>query len=248
MELTRRDLLKTTATVAAAMAVPNLLPTNTARAADAPTTAPALAPTGFTLPPLPYAYDALEPAIDATTMHLHHDKHHAAYIANLNKALVGHPELLAKDPITLIQQIDQVPAPLRQPVINNGGGHVNHSLFWQMMAPKAGGDPNGPVADAITKSFGSFADLQKSMNDAAAKRFGSGWAWLVADKTGKLLVTSTANQDSPYSLGQTPLLGVDVWEHAYYLHYQNRRPDYVKAWWSVVNWDFVNTQLKKALA
>jgi Fe-Mn family superoxide dismutase len=201
---------------------------------------------GYTLPKLPYAFSALEPYIDAKTMEIHHDRHHQAYVDNLNKALASRAELKRKDPITLLKEIDTVPEDIRQAVINNGGGHVNHSLFWQMMAPKAGGPPKGDVAAAIKESFGSFDAFKTQFADAAAKRFGSGWAWLIAEPGGKLAITSTANQDSPYMEGQSPILGLDVWEHAYYLKYQNKRPDYVNAWWNVVNWDFVNQLYAKA--
>jgi superoxide dismutase, Fe-Mn family len=201
---------------------------------------------GYTLPKLPYAFNALEPHIDAKTMEIHHDKHHQAYVDNLNKALAGHPELMKKDPITLLSEIDDVPADIRQAVINNGGGHVNHSLFWQMMAPKAGGAPTGDVAKAIVKSFGSVDAFKTRFADAGMKRFGSGWAWLLAAPDGSLSIVSSANQDSPYMEGKTPILGLDVWEHAYYLKHQNKRADYVTAWWNVVNWDFVNELYAKA--
>jgi Fe-Mn family superoxide dismutase len=201
---------------------------------------------GYALPKLSYAFNALEPHIDAKTMEIHHDKHHAAYVENLNKALASHPELMKKDPITLLREIDDVPADIRQAVINNGGGHVNHSLFWQMMAPKAGGAPKGDVAKAIEKSFGSFDAFKTQFADAGMKRFGSGWAWLIAEPGGKLSIISTANQDSPFMEGQSPILGLDVWEHAYYLKHQNKRADYIASWWNVVNWDFVNDLYGKA--
>jgi Fe-Mn family superoxide dismutase len=194
---------------------------------------------GFTLPKLPYAVDALEPHIDARTMEIHHGKHHQAYIDNLNKAVAEHPELQQKRAVTLLRDIEAVPEAVRQTVINNGGGHVNHSMFWQMMAPNAGGEPAGDVAKAIDRAFGGFDQLKSQFSDAAMKRFGSGWAWLVVEN-GSLKVVSTANQDSPFMAGQYPILGVDVWEHAYYLKYQNRRAEYVQAWWNVVNWDYVN--------
>jgi Fe-Mn family superoxide dismutase len=194
----------------------------------------------FTVPKLPYALDALEPHIDARTMEIHHDKHHQAYVDNLNKAVAEHPELRGKRAAALLREINQVPEPVRQAVINNGGGHVNHSMFWQMMAPRAGGEPNGDVAREIGRAFGGFDQFKTQFSDAAMKRFGSGWAWLVVDKDGALKVISTANQDSPFMAGQYPVLGVDVWEHAYYLKYQNKRADYVQAWWNVVNWDYVN--------
>lgn len=195
---------------------------------------------GYTLPKLPYAFDALEPHIDARTMEIHHDKHHAAYVDNLNKALAVHPELQQKDPVTLLREINNVPADIRQTVINNGGGHVNHSLFWNMMSPNGGGKPKGELAKAIDAAFGGFDNFKTQFSDAAMKRFGSGWSWLVVGPDSKLEVISTANQDSPYMSGQMPILGLDVWEHAYYLKYQNRRADYVQAWWNVVNWDFAN--------
>jgi superoxide dismutase, Fe-Mn family len=203
----------------------------------------------ITVPKLPYAYDALEPHIDAQTMQIHHDKHHQAYVDNLNKALAGHPRLQQMRPVALLQSADKLPEDVRQAIINNGGGHVNHSLFWQMMAPNGGGKPTGEIAKAIDSTFGDFEKFKTAFSEAGAKRFGSGWAWLVLDKEGKLQVTSTANQDSPIMTGQHPLLGCDVWEHAYYLKYQNKRPDYITAWWNVVNWDFVNQlyeQAKKA--
>jgi Fe-Mn family superoxide dismutase len=189
----------------------------------------------FTLPALPYPADALEAAIDKTTMEIHHGRHHKAYVDNLNAALVGHDHLLAKPIDQLLRQIKEVPEGIRQKVINNGGGHANHTFFWEIMAPKAGGDPTGPLGDAIKAAFGDFASFKGKIKEAGLGRFGSGWAWLVhAD--GKLSVISTANQDSPLMSGQTPILGVDVWEHAYYLRYQNKRADYLDAWWSVVNW------------
>ncbi len=196
-------------------------------------------PAGFVLPKLPYAFDALEPYIDARTMEIHHDRHHAAYVDNLNKALQGHTELLKMPIDQLMREIDKVPEKIRQPVINNGGGHANHTLFWEIMGPKAGGEPSGALATAIRDAFESFAKFQDKLTTAAMTRFGSGWAWLVVDGKGKLDVISSANQDSPLMKGQTPILGLDVWEHAYYLKYQNKRADYVKAWWNVVNWKHV---------
>lgn len=194
----------------------------------------------FEVPPLPYDYSALEPYIDTETMHLHHDKHHQAYVNNLNAALEKHPELQSKSAEDLIKDLNSVPEDIRTAVRNNGGGHVNHSMFWQIMGPNGGGEPTGALADAINSAFGSFADFKKQFNDAGAKRFGSGWAWLVRGSNGSLQVMSTANQDSPLSEGLQPILGNDVWEHAYYLKYQNRRPEYLEAWWNVVNWDEVN--------
>ena len=190
----------------------------------------------FELPALPYDPTALEPHIDAQTMQIHHGKHHATYVTNLNNALEGKSDLLSKDIEDILRNINDVPEAIRQAVINNGGGHANHSMFWQIMGPNGGGEPSGALADAIKKAFGGVDELKEKINDAGAKRFGSGWSWLVADKDGSLKVLSTANQDSPYMSGQTPLLGVDVWEHAYYLKYQNRRADYLKAWWNVINW------------
>jgi superoxide dismutase, Fe-Mn family len=203
----------------------------------------------YTLPKLPYDYDALLPTIDKETMMIHHDKHHQAYVNNLNAAVAKHPALAKKDiPVEkLLLEIDKVPDDIRQAVINNGGGHANHTMFWEIMAPKGGGKPSGALAKAIDSTFGDLSKLQAAVNQAANTRFGSGWSWLVADK-GKLAVYSTANQDSPLLKGQTPLLGIDVWEHAYYLKYQNRRPDYVKAWWSVVNWPAVEARFAKAKA
>jgi len=194
---------------------------------------------GFTLPDLPYALDALEPHIDARTMEIHHGKHHAGYVRKLNAALEGDSSMLSKPIEDILGHIDQVPQSIRQAVINSGGGHANHSLFWQTMSPGGGGNPTGELARAIEASFGGVDEFKHSFSQAAATRFGSGWAWLCFDQQGKLAVTSTANQDSPLMDGHTPLLGLDVWEHAYYLNYQNRRTDYITAWWNVVNWDFV---------
>lgn len=198
----------------------------------------------FELPKLPYAYDALEPHIDARTMEIHHSKHHAAYVTNLNKALEGNVDLQKKSVEALLSNLNAVPEAIRTAVRNNGGGVANHSMFWKMMAPKAGGDPKGEVAKAIDKSFGSFQAFKDQFTQAGLGRFGSGWAWLIADKGGALKIVSTANQDSPISDGQKPLLAIDVWEHAYYLKYQNRRADYIAAWWNVVNWDEVARLLK----
>jgi Fe-Mn family superoxide dismutase len=195
------------------------------------------------LPPLPYAYDALEPHIDARTMQFHHDKHHAAYVNNLNKALDKFPELKSKSVEQLLQNLEQVPAHIRTTVRNNGGGHVNHSMFWQIMKPNGGGEPTGKIAALINQNFGSFAAFKQKFNEAGTGRFGSGWVWLVRDKNGKLEITTTANQDSPLMEGKYPILGNDVWEHAYYLKYQNRRPEYLEAWWNVVNWDEINRRL-----
>jgi Fe-Mn family superoxide dismutase len=189
----------------------------------------------YELPKLPYAFDALEPHIDARTMEIHHDKHHAAYVNTLNGAIEKHPELGSKSVEDLLRGINEVPEDIRTVVRNHGGGHANHSLFWQIMGPGAGGAPSGDLAQAIDQTFGGFDALKQQVNDAGAKRFGSGWAWLTV-AGGKLEVSSTANQDSPLMEGKTPILGVDVWEHAYYLKYQNKRPDYLAAWWNTVSW------------
>lgn len=189
----------------------------------------------YELPPLPYAYNALEPHIDARTMEIHHTKHHQAYINNVNKALEKYPDLAKKPIDDLMRALPGVPEDVRTAVRNNGGGHANHSLFWTILAPNAGGTPTGELAEAIKGKFGSFDNFKTEFNNAAATRFGSGWAWLSVDH-GMLKVESTPNQDTPLSEGRTPILGLDVWEHAYYLHYQNRRPDYIAAFWSVVNW------------
>ena len=190
----------------------------------------------FELPPLPYDYNALEPHIDTQTMQIHHDKHHAAYVTNLNNALGNHEfASLAVDDV--VRRINEVPENIRTAVRNNGGGHSNHTMFWQIMKPNGGGAPTGALANAIQSTFGSFDAFKAAFNDAGVKRFGSGWAWLILDKSGKLQVISTANQDSPLMDGNYPVMGNDVWEHAYYLKYQNRRPDYLNAWWTVVNWD-----------
>ncbi|MCX7739959.1 MAG: superoxide dismutase [Meiothermus sp.] len=193
----------------------------------------------FKLPELPYPKDALEPHIDAMTMEIHHGKHHAAYVNNLNAALEKHPELHSWGIEDLLGKIAQVPEDIRTAVRNNGGGHHNHTLFWDILTPGGSKEPTGRLAEAINATFGSFEELKNRMTQAGLTRFGSGWAWLVKDKDGKLLVYSTANQDSPLMEGHTPLLGIDVWEHAYYLKYQNRRPDYLAAIWNVINWDKV---------
>jgi len=197
----------------------------------------------YTLPSLPYPSDALEPHIDKQTMEIHNGKHHAAYVTNLNAALDKHPELQSKTVEELLSGINSVPEDIRTAVRNNGGGHANHSMFWQVMAPNAGGLPTGAVADAITSSFGSFDKLKEEVKKAALGRFGSGWAWVISSGT-KLVVESSANQDSPLMEGKKVVFGVDVWEHAYYLKYQNRRPDYIDAWWNVVNWAEINKRLR----
>ena len=187
------------------------------------------------LPPLPYDFAALEPHIDAQTMQIHHGKHHQAYVNNLNAALEKHPDLQGKSAEDLIRNLSAIPEDIRTAVRNNGGGHVNHTMFWKLMSPKGGGSPSGPVANAINAAFGSFDTFKEQFTKAGMGRFGSGWAWLI-DGNGKLAIESTPNQDSPIMEGKKPILGVDVWEHAYYLKYQNRRPDYITAWWNVVNW------------
>jgi len=194
----------------------------------------------FELPALPYDYKALEPYIDERTMQLHHDKHHAAYVSALNKALEGHEDLATRSIEQLMDTLQDVPEDIRTVVRNNGGGHLNHSMFWRMMKPDGGGEPKAELAHMLNVAFGSFDTFKTTFTEAATKRFGSGWAWLVLDSTGKLSVISSPNQDSPYMDGLYPLLGLDVWEHAYYLKYQNRRPEYITAWWNVVNWDEVD--------
>jgi Fe-Mn family superoxide dismutase len=193
----------------------------------------------YELPKLPYAYDALEPHIDARTMEIHHTKHHQAYITNVNNAIKGKADLENKSVEDLIKNLNAVPEDIRTVVRNNGGGHANHSFFWKIMGPKAGGEPSGKLGDDINSTFGGFDAFKEKLTAAGVGRFGSGWAWLIKNKSGKLEVMSTPNQDSPLMDGNTPILGLDVWEHAYYLNYQNRRPDYIKAWWNVVNWSEV---------
>jgi len=199
----------------------------------------------YTLPPLPYPANTLEPSIDAQTMEIHHGRHHKTYVDNLNKALESHAALQNKPIEQLLREINQAPEGVRTAVRNNGGGHANHTMFWEIMGPKAGGEPTGPLGDEIKKTFGDFAGFKQKVKEAALGRFGSGWAWLVS-ANGKLQVISTANQDSPYMDGQVPILGIDVWEHAYYLKYQNKRPDYVDAWWNVVNWNAVAKRFSDA--
>jgi Fe-Mn family superoxide dismutase len=201
----------------------------------------------FTLPNLPYPSNALEPHIDQMTMEIHHGRHHKAYVDNLNKALESEAGLQAKPIVQLLREINQVPEKIRTAVRNNGGGHANHSMFWQIMAPGAGGKPSGPLADAINAAFGDFATFQSQLKTAAVGRFGSGWGWLVL-VDGKLQVVSSPNQDTPWMDGQIPILGIDVWEHAYYLKYQNKRADYIDAWWNVVNWNAVAQRYADAKA
>jgi Fe-Mn family superoxide dismutase len=233
--LTRRQLLQSAGAGAAAL----VLAPWAARAAEdkAPT---------FTLPPLPYPYDALEPYIDAETMKIHHDLHHKAYVDNLNKAVAKHPELAGKSVDELLRNIKAVPQDIQQAVIDHGGGHANHTLFWEIMAKNAGGKPTGALAQAITNDLGDFDKVQATLSQRAVGQFGSGWAWLAVGDGGKLHIVATLNQNSPLLMGMTPLLGIDVWEHAYYLKYRNRRADYVKAWWNVVNWNAVAERYEKA--
>jgi Fe-Mn family superoxide dismutase len=200
----------------------------------------------YTVPALPYAFEALEPHIDARTMEIHHDKHHAAYVNNLNNALKDHPELAAKPVNELIADLSSVPEAIRTAVRNNGGGHSNHTFFWEIMGPGKGGAPVGTLAEAITKTFGSFDEFKAKFEAAGVGRFGSGFVWLIVNKQGALEIVSTPNQDSPIMDGNKPVLANDVWEHAYYLHYQNRRPDYLKAWWNVVNWDHAEQNYRTA--
>jgi Fe-Mn family superoxide dismutase len=198
----------------------------------------------YSVPDLPYPFDALEPHIDAKTMEIHHDKHHAAYVTNLNAALEG-TEWMDRPIESVLANLEIIPEDKRTAVRNNGGGHANHTFFWEIMSPDGGGEPSGALGDAISSTFGSFDDLKSQVNDAGVKRFGSGWTWLIWDGTG-LAVRSTPNQDSPIMDSDVPLLGIDVWEHAYYLKYQNRRPDYLEAWWNVVNWDSVAARYEEA--
>lgn len=199
----------------------------------------------FELPPLPYDYNALEPYIDTQTMQLHHDKHHQTYVTNLNNALKDH-EFASLQPEQVLSRLNEVPDAVRTAVRNNGGGHVNHTMFWQIMKPNGGGEPTGEIANAITSSFGSFDAFKTAFNDAGVKQFGSGWAWVTLGQDGKLQISSTPNQDSPLLNGVYPILGNDVWEHAYYLKYQNRRPEYLSNWWNVVNWDEINKRYAQA--
>ena len=199
----------------------------------------------FELPPLPYDYAALEPVIDTQTMKLHHDMHHGAYVKNANAALEKHSNLASKSAEELLRDLNAIPEDVRAALRNNAGGHSNHSMFWNIMKPKGGGDPTGPIADVIKKTFGNFKDFQTKFNDAGTKQFGSGWVWLAGKPaTGEVQIITTPNQDSPISQGLFPILGNDVWEHAYYLKYNNRRPEYLAAWWNVVNWDEINKRLE----
>jgi Fe-Mn family superoxide dismutase len=234
--LTRREALRTSAAGAVALAL-----------APVVGSAGEKKPKGYTLPKLPYAYDALTRAIDEETMKIHHDKHHAAYVANANKLLAKHPKLLAMPVDELLANIDKVPKDILQGVINNAGGHSNHSIFWVIMGPKGGGEPTGALGKAITKKYGSFDKFQKLLSARAVGQFGSGWAWLTVNKKGDLAVVARANQDSPIMTGHKPIMGIDVWEHAYYLRYKNLRPKYVEAWWKVVDWKACNDRYAAAL-
>jgi Fe-Mn family superoxide dismutase len=243
--ITRRQALKTTALASAACAAVGFLPTTTASAAPASVAAPA--PTGpYTLPPLPYGLDALEPHIDALTMQIHHDRHHGAYVMNLNKAVAAFPELGKKPVEALLADLDAAPEKIRMAVRNQGGGHYNHTLFWQMMKKDGGGQPSGKLLAALEKRFGNFPAFKDELTKSAMGQFGSGWAWLVLDANKQLGIEATPNQDSPVSQHKQPLLGIDVWEHAYYLKYQNRRPEYVAAFFNVINWDWVTERYEKA--
>jgi Fe-Mn family superoxide dismutase len=236
--MTRREALQTTTLIAAGALVAG-------PALSSAQAQPAAASSGpHKLPPLPYAFDALEPYIDAQTMQIHHDKHHQAYVTNLNKALAGHDDLAKKPMRDLVKELNRVPEEIRTAVRNNGGGHYNHSLFWQMLKKGGGAEPKGELKNAIDKKFGSYDKFKEEFTGAATKVFGSGWAWLTLD--GKdLRIESTPNQDNPLTQGRWPLLGLDVWEHAYYLKYQNRRPEYIAAFYSVINWDFVTERFRQ---
>jgi superoxide dismutase, Fe-Mn family len=198
------------------------------------------------VPPLPYDYAALEPFIDVQTMHLHHDKHHAAYVTNLNAAIEKHPDLATRPAEDLLRNLNSVPEDIRTVVRNNGGGHVNHTMFWEIMKPKGGGDPNGDIADLVKGTFGGFDNFKTKFNETGTKQFGSGWVWLVRSGKSDYKIISTPNQDSPLLNGEYPIFGNDVWEHAYYLKYQNRRPEYLAAWWNVVNWEAINKRLRES--
>jgi Fe-Mn family superoxide dismutase len=244
--MTRRQALKTTVLASAALATATTLRTALAQPTPGPTAA-AGATGPFTLPPLPYAFDALEPHIDALTMQIHHDKHHAAYVTNLNKAVADFPEVRKQPVEKLLADLNAVPEKIRMAVRNQGGGDYNHTLFWQMMKKGGGGQPSGELLKGVEKRFGSYDGFKDELTKAAVGQFGSGWAWLVVDANKQLAIVATPNQDSPISLGKHPLLGVDVWEHAYYLKYQNRRPEYVAAFFQVIDWAFVSERYKKAL-
>ena len=241
--MTRRDALRNTALAGVALAA---LPGAIAQTSPTPTPSAETPPSGpFKLPPLPYAYDALEPYIDTETMHLHHDKHHAAYVANLNKAVADYPDVGKMSIEEILINLNAVPEKIRTAVRNQGGGHYNHTLFW-LMLKKDGGEPQGDLASAINQSFGGYDQFKKEMTKTATTVFGSGWAWLALDANKQLVIEPTHNQDATISDGKQPLLGIDVWEHSYYLKYQNRRPEYVDAFFNVINWDYVSDRYKKA--
>jgi superoxide dismutase, Fe-Mn family len=236
--ITRREAIRRTAVLGAAGVLTSQLASVLGAEAPGP----------FSLPPLGYAFDALEPHIDAQTMQIHHDKHHEAYVANLNKAVSSVPALAEKSVEVLLRDLDSLPESVRTGVRNHGGGHANHTFFWEHLKKNGGAGPSGELAQAIDKRFGNFAEFQKQFTEAATKQFGSGWAWLTLGTEKELAVESTPNQDTPLSKGRVPLLGIDVWEHAYYLKYQNRRPDYITAFYQVINWDVVAERFKKASA
>jgi Fe-Mn family superoxide dismutase len=247
MMMTRRQALKTTVLASAVCTTAGVLRTASAQPAIAPATA-AAATGPFTLPPLPYAFDALEPYIDALTMQIHHDKHHGAYVANLNKVVADFPDVGSKPVEALLKDLNAVPEKIRTAVRNQGGGHYDHTLFWQMMKKAGGGQPSGELLKAMEKRFGSFSGFKDALTKSAVGQFGSGWAWLVLNADKQLDIEPTPNQDSPISQARQPLLGIDVWEHAYYLKYQNRRPEYVAAFFNVINWDWVTERYEKALS
>ncbi len=240
--ITRREAIKNALITGAAFSLPALR--SYGAEASSHEANPDTGSGPYKLPPLPYAYDALEPHIDVRTMQIHHDKHHAGYVKKLNAALADHAALAQKSPEELLRDLAAVPEEIRKDVRNNGGGDYNHTLFWKMMKPKGGGEPTGKLAKALEQKFGGFADFKEKFSKEAGNVFGSGWAWLVLDGN-ELAIDSTPNQDSPISQGKTPLLGIDVWEHAYYLKRQNRRPEYIEAWWNVVNWDYVAERYSK---
>lgn len=223
---------------------PDSSPSPTTPSPESPETVPGYAE----LPPLPYAYDALQPYIDAETMQLHHDKHHATYVDNLNKAIANYPDLQSQNLEDLLRNLETVPEDIRTAVRNNGGGHINHTMFWEIMGPDRGGEPQGELAEKINQTFGSFADFQTAFEEAGTKQFGSGWVWLVLNDEGNLQIISTPNQDNPLMDGLYPVMGNDVWEHAYYLNYRNRRAEYLDAWWNVVNWEAVNQRYEQGRA
>ena len=249
--LNRREMLRTLTFTTLAASVARWLP-GSARGQDgAPLVPPPATARGegpFALGPLPYAPEALEPHIDAQTMEIHYGKHHAAYVNNLNKAVAAYPDLARRSVDELITDLNALPEDIRVAVRNNGGGHANHTLFWNSLSPNGGGEPQGALAEAIQKDLGGFADFRDALTRASMTVFGSGWSWLALDADGKLLVESLPNQDSPLMFGRKPIFGIDVWEHAYYLKYQNRRPDYVNTWWNVVNWDKAAANYQKAMA